>query len=419
MSRHRPATVDVGLRGGYPSAAGGPSLVRAINEQVIVDAVLTAGRITRSELARRTGLSRPTVSSLMQTLETHGIVTADGIDAAGVGRPATVYRVNRLAGHAFAVDLGGTKLRAAVTDVVGEVIAERAVPTPQNDLETLVSTIVDLYQQLVAETEATGGVAAACIGIPGVVQEGGHHIESAFNLPPLGEADIPTEIGRRTGLPVIVENDVNLAAVGERWKGAGRDTDSFVAISIGTGIGMGIVVDGELYRGGRGAAGEIGFLPIGADPFDPDILDHGGPLESAAAARGIRRRVLELAADHPSTGLDESSTVREIFAAAESGDSLAGAVISDEARIIAMAIGGITAVLDPRLVVLGGGIGANPLLADPVREHLTHLVPNPPRVETSTLGERASLEGAVALALHRIRGELLGPVEVISTRGDQ
>jgi predicted NBD/HSP70 family sugar kinase len=329
-----------------------------------------------------------------------------------------VYRVNRLAGHAFAVDLGGTKLRAAVTDVVGEILAERTVPTPHDDLETLVSTIVDLYRGLRTETNGAGGVAAACIGIPGVVQEGGHHIESAFNLLPLEDSDISIEIERRIGLPVIIENDVNLAAVGERWKGAGRETDNFVAVSIGTGIGMGIVVDGELYRGGRGAAGEIGFLPVGDDPFDPDVVQHGGPLEAAAAARGIRRLMLELAADHPTTTLSEGSTVRDIFAAAGVGDPLAQAVIDAEARMLAMAIAGVTAVLDPRLVVLGGGIGANPLLSDPVRAHLARLVPNPPHIETSALNERASLEGAIALALHRIRGELLGPVEFTSVRGD-
>lgn len=410
MTSRRPSTA-VGLRDGAKAAAGSPNLVRALNEQVIIDAVLEVGRITRAELARLTGLSHPTVSSLIQTLEAHGIVKADGLETTGAGRPATVYRVNRLAGHAFAIDLGGTKLRAAITDVVGEVIVERTIPTPQDDIRTLVSSIVKLYEQMKAETDVAGGVAAACIGIPGVVQEGGHHIESAFNLPPLNDTDIPSEIQRRTGLPVIVENDVNLAAVGERWKGAGRNADNFVAISIGTGIGMGIVIGGELYRGGRGAAGEIGFLPIGADPFDPSVQEHGGPLEVAAAAGGIRRRMVRGVADRPLTSLDVGSSVRDIFDAASAGDPFAVEIIAEEARLIAMAIGGVTAVLDPSLVVLGGGIGANPLLIDPVRQHLTRLVPNPPRVESSTLGDRASLEGAIALALHRIRGELLSPSE--------
>lgn len=413
MSRqpHPGSTLDFGLRDG--ARAESTSLVRTINEQLVLDTVLAEGRVTRSGLARRTGLSKPTISSLVQNLEDNGLVTSAGPEKAGAGRPATVYTVNRLAGHTYAVDLGGTKLRAAVTDVFGEILAEETVATPQDDAASVVEALVSMYTRLVGPAGVDGdGVAASCIGLPGVVHGGGHHIESAFNLPTMGDTDIPTEVARRTGLDVVTENDVNLAAIGERWRGKGRGTENFVAISIGTGIGMGIVLDGELYRGVRGAAGEVGFLPIGAEPYDPEVHRRGGALEASSAAGGIHRRLARLLPDHPDTTLGRDSTVRDLFtAAAEGADPLADRVIDEVAADIAAAITAVIAVLDPELVVLGGGIGSNPLLLDPVRDRVARMLSTPPRVETSALSERASLHGAIGLALHRIRRQLLATPE--------
>lgn len=415
MNRDRMgSTLGFGLStdGARPERTG---LVRAINEQVVLEAILNEGTVTRAGLARHTGLSKPTISSVVQSLEDCGLVQPDGSTRGERGRPATVYSVNGLAGHTFAVDLGGTKLRAAVTDLFGDVVAAESIPTPHTDAESLITALVSLYEKLTsrAGTEPAG-IAAACIGLPGVVKFARGEVESAFNLPELGHLNIVDEFEGRTGVPVVVENDVNLAAVGERWKGWARNTENFVAISIGTGIGMGIVIGGDLYRGVRGAAGEIGFFPVGGDPFDTRSLDHGGPLESAVASIGIRQRLGSLLADYPESTLDGAASVRDVFEAAAEDDPLATALVDEEARLISLAIAGVTAIVDPELVVLGGGIGSNPLLLGPVRALVSGLVPNPPRIETSALEEMASLHGAVAIALHKVRETLLGSLDQMS-----
>jgi predicted NBD/HSP70 family sugar kinase len=385
----------------------GPSLVRAINQQVVLEAVLAEGNVTRARLARHTGLSKPTVSTLVRTLEACGLMRSEGLQEGSIGRPATVYTVNRLAGHTLAVDLGGSKVRAAVTDLFGDVLAEDTVPTLHDDGQRIVDAVGELYEALATEAGATpGAAAAACVGVPGVVRPADGRIESAFNVPELDTFPFRDVLGDRLGMPVVVENDANLAAVGERWRGSGRGCDHFVAISIGTGIGMGIVLHGELYRGGMGGAGEVGFLPVAGDPFDPANRAHG-PLENTAASGGIMRRLHEFLAEHADSTLGADATVKDVFAAASVGDPLGLRLVDDEARLIALGVAAVDAVIDPQLVVLGGGIGANPLLLAPVRNYVSQLVPQPPEVHSSSLGERASLYGAIALATYRVRQEVL------------
>jgi len=387
----------------------GVSLVRAINQQLVLEAVLAAGEVTRAGLSRETGLSKPTVSSLVRSLERCGLVRRQGVQAGTIGRPATVYTVDRLAGHTYAVDLGGTKLRAAVTDLFGEILAEETVPTPPGHGQRVIDTIGAVYAALARRAGVEPEAAtAACIGVPGVVRPADSEIDSAFNIPGLDGFPLRDALCDRLAMSVVVENDANLAAVGERWRGHGRGCDHFVAISIGTGIGMGIVVDGELYRGGSGGGGEIGFLPVVGDPFDPANKTHG-PLEHAAASAGVRRRLTELLARHPASRLTAAATVKDIFAAADEGDPLGTRLVDEEARLIALGVAAVGAVIDPRRVVLSGGIGANTRLLEPVRDYLTQLLPHPPDVKVSSLGDRASLYGAIALAVDRMRQKVLQP----------
>jgi predicted NBD/HSP70 family sugar kinase len=175
-----------------------------------------------------------------------------------------------------------------------------------------------------------------------------------------------------------------------------------VFIAIGAGIGMGIVIDDELVRGAHGAAGEICYLPLVGDPFNPRHRLHGG-LEDEIGAAGIvaafnQRR------DPGTPGL---SSVHEVFELAQAGNGAARSVVDHVASRLGTAIATVCAILDPELVVLGGGIGASPLLLSPVRGAAASLVPITARIETSLLGERAALQGAIAVALHAARATLL------------
>ncbi|MBQ0906931.1 ROK family protein [Micromonospora sp. U21] len=288
------------------------------------------------------------------------------------------------------VDLGGTKLRAALADLAGHIVTEDVLATDPRGGVAVAEQIDDLLRDLAAR----GGVdwsdiRASAIGLPGAPHPTTGTIDLAPNVSELGAIDVRAELTRRLGHPVVLDNDVNMAAAGERWLGSGRNHRHFVFVAVGTGIGMGIVLNGELVRGARGAAGEISYLPLGTDPFDPANQVHGA-LEEAVAGAALAARYRALSG--------EQATVPDVFDRAAAGDHGARAAIDEEARFIALAVVAVTAVLDPEAVVLGGGIGSRVELVEPVRRWVAALSADVPAIKTSQLGDRAGLLGAVAVA---------------------
>jgi predicted NBD/HSP70 family sugar kinase len=231
---------------------------------------------------------------------------------------------------------------------------------------------------------ARGRVMALGIGVPGAVDARGQQIHLCVNLPYLNGVRLRDILARRLRVAVVMDNDVNLAAVGEKWRGRAAAVPDFAYLALGTGVGMGIVLGGELYRGSSGYAGEVGYLPVPA----------GGthlPVETLLGSAGIAA----LARERTSHGTPEA-----LFAAARAGDPRARAVVDQVAWLAAWAIACVNATLDLSLVVLGGGVGQNSdLLLEPVREHLQRLVPFAPEVAPSALAGDATLLGAVAVAL--------------------
>jgi predicted NBD/HSP70 family sugar kinase len=223
--------------------------------------------------------------------------------------------------------------------------------------------------------------------VPGVVETGTGVLRLALNVEGLEGRVYGEELEQALGVPVVLENDINLAALGEQWQGVARGVSNFAFLSVGTGLGAGLVLGGELHRGRNGAAGELDFA-LGARPDDAD------PCAAAVSALAS-----ELAA-HAETELAPPYDPRAIFGAARNGDRVARDVVADVARRIALHIAPLAAVADVELVVLGGGIGANgDLLLDRVRGLLAEWLPFAPRVEVSTLGEAAVLTGALAVGL--------------------
>ena len=203
--------------------------------------------------------------------------------------------------------------------------------------------------------------------------------------PPATDAAFGRELSERLSLPVTLENDVNLAALGEQWLGVARVVDDFGFLSVGTSLGAGLGLHGKLHRGHHGAAREVDYALSG---LTHDVDPFAGAVSSLAST---------LAAGD-TTSLEPPFDVRGIFAAARGGDSVARAVVDEDARGIALHIAPVAAVADVELVVLGGGLGANgDVLLAPVRSLLTQWLPYPPRVEVSSLGEAAVLTGALAV----------------------
>lgn len=378
-----------------------PPVARQISMNAVTQAVLASGPTSQAEIARLTGLSKQTISEVVRELTSAGWLRPRGRTVGRPGRSAVTYEFDGSAALAAAVDLGGTKISAAVGDLLGAIVAETSEPTDPRGGMHLVAQLGTIVDGLAAKAGvATRELKLAVLGTPGVFQSETGHIGIAPNVPGLDTIDFRGLLSQRLGMPVIIENDVNLAARGEQWRGHGAGIRDFAFIALGTGIGMGIIADGHLLRGTRGAAGEIGYLPLGGDPYDPRGFALG-TLESAVGSVAISRR-------YAGFGGRDGATVREVFAAFGAGEPAAIATIEETARLVAPAIAAVGAVLDPEMVILGGSIGVREELIAAIRRVLPRCTPYPPRIEASVLGSRASLIGALGVAVSRMHDDLFG-----------
>ncbi|MEV8442911.1 ROK family protein [Actinosynnema sp. NPDC051121] len=374
---------------------GTPAGMRVLNQRAVLDRLRAGGPATRPRLAKDTGLSKPTVGQALLDLEQHGLVRAIGRTSAGPGRSAVVYEPNPAAGHVLGVDIGRQRIRVAVADLAGSVIARVDERNRCRSATGLVRTV----RQLAERTASDAGLSLAdlvvkVVGTPGVPDPRDRALHHAPNLPGWERPGLLDDLEAGLGPGLVVENDANLAAVGEQAHGAARGVDVFACLTVGTGIGMGIVVDGRLFRGAHGAAGEVGYLPF-AGQSEQDGRRRG-QVEAAAAAESV----VALAKRH---GLPARSA-REVFAAARAGDGRALAAVRDEAERLAFVVASVVAVLDPELVVLGGGIGSNTdLLQEPVEAALRRMTPLAPRIVAGELGDGAVLSGAVEIGLRSAR----------------
>nr|WP_063794822.1 ROK family transcriptional regulator [Microbispora sp. ATCC PTA-5024] len=383
------------------SIGGGPanttSLLRVMNERAVFAEIFRLGKVSRPELAQATGLSKPTISVALADLERARLVRPVGLRTGNAGRAALLYEIRPEAGWVLAVDVGRAYVRLALADLVGEIAARAEEPSRAESLDGLLDQLSRMVAGLTAQAGlAPGDVTVAVFGTPGIHDKETGALRLAPNLPGWERPGAVERLAVVTESPYVLENDVDLAAVGEGAYGLGEGVSHFVFVSIGTGIGMGVVIDGKLYRGSQGAAGEISYLPVGEG--DP-LVDLGrGMFESVASADGVVAIAERLGL---STG-----TAKDVFEAARAGNEAALKAVAAEADHVAHALAGVIAVLDPELVVLGGGIGAQAgdLLIRPVSERLESLVAlRPPRIEVSTLGPDAVLLGALAVGLATAR----------------
>jgi predicted NBD/HSP70 family sugar kinase len=357
-----------------------PPLLRALNERTVLDAIREAPPISRAEVSRRSGISKPTVSLALRSLLDAGLVREAERGPDGPGYGAVYFEPVAEAALVLGLDLGARFVRGAVCDLVGTIRARQDVELSVAEVEGATEAIGRLRDSLLEAAALDSElVDSVVVGVPGVVAGDGT-VQLAENVARLEGRRFGDELQAALGLTVTLENDINLAALGEQWQGVARGVDDFAFLSIGTGMGAGLVLGGELHRGRNGAAGEVDFTLAGVDqPLDP----------SAPQIAELARDVVGLSADP-----------RAIFGAARNGDAGARRVVDEVARRIALHVAAIAGVADVELVVLGGGIGANgDLLLGPIALLLAQWLPFPPRVEVSTLGEAAVLTGALAVGL--------------------
>ena len=383
------------------------SLLRLINSRKIVDVVLEVAPqgISRADVARATGLSKPTVSTLVGELEAAGLVrmTDSGSPSGGIGRPAALYEVVPDSSLVVGADIGATKIIVGVADLLGRSVAEEMLETPP-DATAAADAVVETAHRLLDGLAGSGRLRGACVGVPGVYRAGTDSVEMALNLPGFEGFSVRSHLTARLGVPTQIDNDVNLAAVGE--VGAGVERSDFATISIGTGIGTGLIIDGDLYRGGTGAAGELGslILPVVGEPTG---ATERVTLEDVASAPAIRRIFSGAVGNGCASALEAGADVADIFAAAAGGDEAAGYALSQAAGAMAHAVTHLCLINDPALIIFGGGVGANPVFVDAVVAELNGLLAHPPELAPSTLGRRATFLGAISLALRSLRESLV------------
>jgi predicted NBD/HSP70 family sugar kinase len=362
-----------------------PPLLKDLNERTVLEAIRASAPISRAEISRRVGISKPTVSQALQSLLGAGLVRETERAGSGPSYGATFFEPVPEAAFVLGLDLGASFVRGAVCDVRGEIRARQDVELSARTAGASLDAIESLSRSLLEAAGATPGlVDSVVLGVPGAVDADGL-ISLAENVTGLEGMSFRDDLAARIEMPVTIENDINLAALGERWRGIARGVEDFVFLSIGTGLGAGLVLHGELHRGHHGAAGELDYVRVGlTEDIDP-----------CAAAISDLAKALGAAAPHDP---------RAIFAAARAGDRIAREVVDEECRRIALHIVPVAAVTDVGLVVLGGGIGANgDLLYEGIRTRLGAWLPSPPRVEASSLGDAAVLTGALAVGLRAAR----------------
>lgn len=404
---------------------GTPSLLRVLNDRAALDLLLGGEMLTRAQISEYTGVSKVTVSQMLARLEERGLVAIAGEQAGGRGPNAALYSVVPSSAYVAGLSVDFDLVSAAVADVTGRRVAEvSGNPNGTDDP-------VELVRGTIEQACASAGIevtrlSALVIGSPGVVDPRTGDPRLAVNLPAWheGALDALTDAWHK---PVVIENDVNLAAMAERADGAAASADDFVLVWLGVGLGLATILGGRLHRGTAGAAGEIGYLPVHGAPLHTDLRHPAsGGFQSLAGGNVVR----ELAAGHGFTAPTPAEAVRAAVSAASyvdasHGDASQGdasqedassdraeAFLGELAHRVAVGVASVCVVLDPGLVVLGGEVGraGGTVLADRVAAAVASIWPSRPRVVPTGVPGEPVLRGAMLAAVARARSALLASV---------
>lgn len=369
--------------------------IRAANRASIVDVLRRGGSATRAELTSATGLSRATVSSLIGEMRSQGLVSEQqSAIANGFGRPPAAIVLNRSAGLAIGVDVGVRHVAVAVGDLSHRVLAERWVALPHgHSASDGVRTVVRSIEETLSEAEADPRqIVGAAISIAAPISPETGRMMVPGVLGGWNGPELATEVAQRWGIPVAMENDANLGALGEWTWGEAQGAKTLLYIKIASRVGLGIVNDGAIYHGAEGCAGELGHLTV--DPGGEQCwCGRRGCLEMYVGGEGLIRTL----------GVESGNRIdlRYLVAHAEEISPELPGLIDRGAQVLAQAVSTLALLFNPSAIVLGGEIAMlGELLLEPVRQAV-QAVPfgSPVRVELSSLEDRASVAGALALVL--------------------
>jgi predicted NBD/HSP70 family sugar kinase len=382
---------------------GTPRLLRALNDRAALELLLARGPLTRAQLGELTGLSKVTASQLVERLEERGLVTRVGQQVGGGRGPnAQLYAVSPHSAHVVGVDVGPDLVTAACADITGAVCGR--VEQSTKDTDDPVGVVHTAVVQAASSAHAQlTTVRRVVLGTPGVVDPATGDMAFVWDLP-RWHRGLLRALREDLKTPVVFENDVNLAAVAEAHIGAAQGVSDFVLVWAGRGVGLAVMLGGRLHRGGTGAAGEIGFLPVPGADVPREVTRRGvkGAFQQLAGADTVRT----LAREHGFRGASAGDVVRAAIAAGTKG----GPLLDELARRLALGVAAACVVLDPPLVVLAGEVGqaGGTALAERVQHEVAAITLVSPRVVATEVPKEPVLEGALSTALDAARDEVFG-----------
>ncbi len=383
----------------YPRTVAAPDM-RSINRSAILEIIRREGPISRNAIAQRLDVSLPTVMRIVDELVAEEVVRPTGSSQWTGGRRRALLEFNAEAQLVLGVDLGGSRLYGALADLGGNVVDEADVPNDGATDEASFCRVVELIERLMASPKVQGRrIRGIGVGAPGITMHKEGIVRWAYTLK-WKDFPLKARLAERFQAPISVDNDVNMAVLGELWFGSEQNTQNMLLVAIGTGIGAGIIIDGVLYRGAHEASGEIGSMVPGPEFLGHRYVDFGA-LESIASGTGIKRRAQQALKGHRKRSELEALTTEEVFELARQGKAWARNIIEETVDYLATAVANVCVSFDPEVIILGGGVARSAdLLVAPILKRIDSAIPTPPRLVVSTLGRRATVMGAITNVLH-------------------
>jgi glucokinase len=374
--------------------------MRSINRSAILETIRREGPISRNAIADRLDVSLPTVMRVADDLIKEDLVRPQNSTQWTGGRRRALLEFNPEGQVVIGIDLGRTKMFGAIADLAGNVLCETDMNRHRTSGEMNFQRLTALIDTLLASPKMHGRrIRGIGVGAPGVTRHKEGIVTWAYTLK-WRDYPLKAKLIDRYNLPIAVDNDVNFAALGELWFGSAQNVSNMVFITIGTGIGAGIIIDGALYRGAHEASGEIGSM-LPDREFLGKRYDEFGVLETLASGTGIAERARQALKGRRKPEELEKLLAEDVFDAARQGRAWATTLIDDTVDCLAVAIANLAVTFDPELIVLGGGVTRSAdLLIEPILRRIEGTIPSLPRLVVSSLDRRAVVMGAITNVLH-------------------
>ncbi len=369
--------------------------MRAINRSAVLEYLRLAKTASRTELAAELMISKPTVMRIVDDLIADGLILSLDEKEKGARRSRELLALNSSHNLVLGVDIGGSHLSGIIATIGGEILYQNRAAVTWSTSDANFKTIIQYINELQKEAlQYSAKILGIAVGVPGIIESNTGLVTIA---PSLNWSNFPLleKLESVIDIPVIVENDVNLAVLGENWFGIGEGVNNLVMISVGTGIGAGIILDGKLHRGFRDSSGEIGYLLPGIQYLDNQYPGFGA-LESLASCSGITDRAVKYLKSTSSPFDLSKVDAAYVFDQARLGQTWAKNIVNETIDYLSLAIANISVCFDPELIIIGGGIaGSVDMLIEPIQKRLQNVIPIVPKIAGSLLLNNAPLLGAV------------------------